>query len=72
MAKSKGYNAVSNPNPQVDRAKNPTGVMSQGFDGNIVQRKAMPDEPWRRNVRYSDGPEYGEIDNDADQDGDWD
>jgi len=62
MARSKGYNPVSNPNPQVDDAPNPTGVMSQGFDGNIVRRKAQPEEEYEfePNVRYADRPTYGE------------
>lgn len=47
------YNPVKNPNPDVSRAKNPTGVMSQ-FDGNIVGEEENP------NVRYSSGPCYGE------------
>ena len=67
MAK-RGYNPVSNPNPQVDPAQNETGVMSQGHDGNIVGSTD-------RNVRYADGPCYGEDcfgDDQSDEDGDFD
>ena len=51
---NKGYNPVSRPNPQVDPGRNPTGVQAQ-FDGGI-----RPDISNDRNVRYQDGPKYGE------------
>jgi hypothetical protein len=61
MAK-RGYNPVSNPNPQVDPGREPTGIVSQGHDGNIVGRV--------HNIRYQDGVPYGE-DAFGDDDG-WD
>lgn len=63
MAKetSRGYNPVTRPNPQVDPAHRPTGVMSQ-FDGNI-----RPDIMGVRNVRWADDPGYtSEMDDDED------
>ena len=59
------YNPVSNPNPDVSKARLPTGVQSQGYDGGI--RPYMGDP----NVRYCDGPEYGEdlcMNNPSDRD----
>ena len=55
---TKGYNPVSNPNPDVDDAPNPTGVMSQGHDGNIVRRKAMPDDWLDLEPPLSDSAKY--------------
>jgi len=56
MARSKGYNPVTRPNPVVSPAE--TGVMSQGFDGNMT---GPSDEP---NVRYCDSPGYSSLDDD--------
>lgn len=55
MAKS-GYNPVSRPNPAVDAVR--TGVMSQGHDGNVRPDVTMDEAG--NNVRWSDGPTYGE------------
>ena len=67
------YNPVSNPNPEVSKAKRPTGVQSQGYSGGI--RPYMGDP----NVIYADGPTYGEDqciasewEGQVDEDGDFD
>lgn len=36
MARQKGYNPVSNPNPDNDPGRLPVGIMSQGTTGNIA------------------------------------